>query len=96
MRLATKVRLWAAAPSLSCLSATAKVKHLGGGKWRESANCRPGCRTTLLIRRKQPQIRTLVARRERCRKTVPGHWNTEAGRPERYLISPADLMPRER
>jgi len=63
-----------------------------------------GRREALLARRKQLQIRTLVARRECHRKParpgmVLGHGNAGAGTPEAYLssppICPANAEPRQ-
>jgi len=53
-------------------------------------------RDALPARRRALQIPALVARWERHRRPVPGHWDTEAGAPSGCLSSPADLMPRER
>jgi len=54
-----------------------------------------GRKETILARRRELQIRTLVARRMQYRKLVLGDGNTGAGAPEVHLSSPPDLS-RER
>ena len=56
----------------------------------------PNGRDALPARRRALQISTLVARWERYRRSVLGHWNRAAEAPNGCLSSPADLMSRER
>jgi hypothetical protein len=51
-----------------------------------------GRRETILARPKALQVRTLVARRERYRRTGETDENVGAGTPELRLNSPPDLM----
>jgi len=50
-----------------------------------------GRKDAILARRKELQIRTLVARRMYYRRTVGTTENAGAGTPEVYLNSPPDL-----
>jgi len=50
--------------------------------------CAHGCKETILARRKAHQVRTLVARRERYRRTGESSENAGQGHPECTLTHP--------